>query len=86
MYLPQVQSDHSDAIVFIDFAVSSVFWIINLRVHPFPLVSRIVNLVGFPLTLEKIKNSISKIKPSIHCDKAMFFWYYLHFCSIFKSG
>lgn len=50
-YLPQVESNHTDAVAFIDLRISCVLWVVNLRVGPLAFVGRIVDLSGLPLTL-----------------------------------
>lgn len=50
-HLPQVKSNHTNAVVFIDLRISCVLRVVSLRVDPLALVGRIVDLSGFPLTL-----------------------------------
>lgn len=59
-YLPQVQSNHADAVIFIDLGIRRVLRVVNLGVNPLALVSRIVDLPGLPLTLsaEKMGNRV----------------------------
>lgn len=54
-YLPQVQSNHANAIIFIDLGIRRVLRVVNLRVDPLALVGRIVDLPGLPLTLTAAK-------------------------------
>lgn len=51
-HLPQVQSNHADAVILIELRISGVLWVVNLRVDPFAFVGRIVDLPGLPLTLQ----------------------------------
>lgn len=50
-YLPQVQSNHADAVIFIDLGIWRVFRVVNLRVDPLALVGGVVDLPGLPLPL-----------------------------------
>lgn len=54
-YLPQVKSNHADAVIFIDLGIGRVLWVVNLGVDPLALVGRIVNLPWLPLTLSAAK-------------------------------
>lgn len=58
-YLPQVQSNHANAVIFIDLGIWRVFRVVNLRVDPLALVGRIVDLLGLPLTLGAAKKGKS---------------------------
>lgn len=50
-HLPQVESNHPNAVVFIDLGVGCVLRVVDLRVGPLALVGWIVDLFGIPLTL-----------------------------------
>lgn len=50
-HLPQVQSDHTDAVWFIDLRIGCVLRVVDLRVDPLAFVGRIVDLSWLPLPL-----------------------------------
>lgn len=50
-YLPQVESNHADTVVFVDLGISRVLGVVDLRVDPLAFVGGIVDLSGLPLTL-----------------------------------
>lgn len=52
-YLPQIQAQYSNVIELVHGGVMSVLWVVNLGVDPGSLVVRVVNLLGFPLTLHR---------------------------------
>lgn len=59
-YLPQVQSNDADAVVFIDLGIRRVLRVVNLWVDPLALVGRIVDLLRLPLTLLAAKMGTQK--------------------------
>lgn len=52
-YLPQIQAQHSNVIKLVHGGIMSVLWVVNFGVNPGSLVFRVVNLFGFPLTLQR---------------------------------
>lgn len=60
-YLPQVQSNHTDAVVLVDLGVGCVLRVVNLRMDPLAFVSRVVDLSGLPLTLLTHRESHSTV-------------------------
>lgn len=73
-YLPQVQSNHADAVVFIDVGIRRVLRVVNLRVDPLALVGRIVDLLRLPLTLlaAKLGNQRRMAKTRSIEERALF--------------
>lgn len=51
LYLPQVQSNNSNIVIFVNSVIWCVIWVVNLRMHPRSFVARVVNLLRFPFTL-----------------------------------
>lgn len=60
LYLPQVQADVTEVVVFVEVLVLGVLGVVNLRVDPLALVSRVVNLLRLPLSLEMKRRTILK--------------------------
>lgn len=52
-YLPQVQPNHANAVIFVDLGIGGVLGVVDLWVDPLALVGRVVDLPGLPLALRK---------------------------------
>lgn len=71
-YLPQIKSNGTNVIILVKFVIRLVFRVVNFWVDPLSLVVRIVNLFGFPFSLEGKKGRIIKtveIKMSTYDDQ-----------------
>lgn len=51
VYLPQVEPDHADAVVFVDLWVGRVLGVVDLRMDPLALVGGVIDLSGIPVAL-----------------------------------
>ena len=56
-HLPQIKSNCTNVLVGIEFVIRSIVRVVNLRVDPFALVVRVVNLLGLPFTLHSNKTA-----------------------------
>lgn len=57
-HLPQIQTENTDFIKLVDLGVWAVLGVVDLRVHPDSFVVGVVNLLWFPLSLQRQKEGV----------------------------
>lgn len=51
--LPQIKSNHSNVVKFVNGAIRRVVRVVNFRMHPVALVVGIINLLWLPFSLKQ---------------------------------